>query len=262
MKYYKDHRIIDGKSRQVIIDETGKIINRNPSKDELKGLEKEIVKDCRFRKESYNDTNTCDRCGINFDKAPGHPLREHNEDGNWTGGWICYKCWKRDYDKIYEGDPGDILGDNCEELTHKWLGAKRLSVEYDNYSKLPLDHLPIPDGVSIKIGDKLVDLSGKIVQTKGATFDQYSKRWNFDMKNEIAKEFDYEICYCASGDGETIKRTYIISSWELLKFGSNLKIYEDWSKCYRLSIFESIEKYRISNELNNHVNNIFQTIRR
>lgn len=40
-EYYKSYRIIDGKSRWVIVDETGKIVNRYPSKDELKGLKKE-----------------------------------------------------------------------------------------------------------------------------------------------------------------------------------------------------------------------------
>ncbi len=36
---YTSIRYIDGKVRNVIVDETGKIINRNPSKDELKELE-------------------------------------------------------------------------------------------------------------------------------------------------------------------------------------------------------------------------------
>lgn len=41
-EYYKSYRIIDGKPRWIIVDETGKIVNRNPSKDELKGLKKEF----------------------------------------------------------------------------------------------------------------------------------------------------------------------------------------------------------------------------
>ena len=40
---YKTKRIIDGKPplRTVIVDETGKVVNKNPSKDELKGLRNE-----------------------------------------------------------------------------------------------------------------------------------------------------------------------------------------------------------------------------
>jgi len=38
---YKSYRIIDGKPRWVIVDETGNIVNRNPSKDELNDLKEE-----------------------------------------------------------------------------------------------------------------------------------------------------------------------------------------------------------------------------
>lgn len=36
--YYRSYRYIDGKSRWVIVDENGKIVNKNPSKEELKDL--------------------------------------------------------------------------------------------------------------------------------------------------------------------------------------------------------------------------------
>lgn len=42
MTEYKSVRLIDGKPRKVIVDENGNIVNRNPNKDELKGLEKEF----------------------------------------------------------------------------------------------------------------------------------------------------------------------------------------------------------------------------
>lgn len=45
MIYYKSKRPVDGKPPTwVIVDEDGEIINRNPSKDELKGLENEEYK--------------------------------------------------------------------------------------------------------------------------------------------------------------------------------------------------------------------------
>lgn len=42
MTEYKSVRLIDGKPRKVIVDENGNIMNRNPSKDKLKYLEKEF----------------------------------------------------------------------------------------------------------------------------------------------------------------------------------------------------------------------------
>lgn len=41
MTYLKSYRIIDGKPRWVIVDENGTILNRNPGKKELRGLENE-----------------------------------------------------------------------------------------------------------------------------------------------------------------------------------------------------------------------------
>jgi hypothetical protein len=46
---YTSIRIIDGKSRKVITDEDGKIINRNPTKEELKGVDVEQHKDGRSK---------------------------------------------------------------------------------------------------------------------------------------------------------------------------------------------------------------------
>lgn len=45
-KKYKAYRIVDGKPRWIIVDENGNIVNRNPSKCELKGLEKQ----CKYDK--------------------------------------------------------------------------------------------------------------------------------------------------------------------------------------------------------------------
>lgn len=41
MTEYISKRYVDKKIRQVIVDENGKIINKRPSKDELKGLGEE-----------------------------------------------------------------------------------------------------------------------------------------------------------------------------------------------------------------------------
>lgn len=42
MTKYKSYRFVDGKARWIIVDEDGNIINKNPSKDELKGIKREI----------------------------------------------------------------------------------------------------------------------------------------------------------------------------------------------------------------------------
>ena len=63
MTYYKSWRLIDGKPRLVIVDETGNIVNRNPTEDELKGLDKELYKDGRSKPRcGYIVGTTCYRC--------------------------------------------------------------------------------------------------------------------------------------------------------------------------------------------------------
>lgn len=93
MTKYKSKRIVDGKPQWVIVDETDKVVNRNPSEEELKGTKQRKLKGSGYsRSGDYNETNTCDICRINFDEAAGHPLREYDNNGNWTRKWICAKC--------------------------------------------------------------------------------------------------------------------------------------------------------------------------
>lgn len=53
---YRAYRFVDGKARWVIVDENGKIINKNPSKENLKNLENEYyVKNIRNIKNVFTD---------------------------------------------------------------------------------------------------------------------------------------------------------------------------------------------------------------
>lgn len=108
-------------------------------------------------------------------------------------------------------DPANILGDNCEELTSIIFGVKRLSIEYDKYVGL-LDHSPIPKGTYIIVGGELLDLSDKIPQTKGRTYNSKYEWWNFGNfeKSDWYKNYDIQILWCASNDGLRIERGYII----------------------------------------------------
>lgn len=58
---YTSVRIIDGKPRKIIVDRTGRIVNRDPSKEELKDLEKEPRKAQDTRKyKKYTDEELLD----------------------------------------------------------------------------------------------------------------------------------------------------------------------------------------------------------
>jgi len=222
----------------------------------------------------YNRTNTCDRCreeNIITVLIPGKACREYNKKGNWTGKWICHDCYNKDYQKNNSNSQNNIRksltdrrtgnldpnssqakGDFFEDLTSLWLGVKRLSVEYDKYSMLPLDHSTIPDNTFVNISGILCDLSGKIPQTKGRLFDMIYGYWNQNVTSEHGKLYDYLIFYCVSNDGKHIERVYIIPKEDVTKRtcigivkipkGRWGNVIIPWYKKYRITDEEAIKK--------------------
>lgn len=261
MTTYKSCRFVDGKVRWIIVDETDNIINRNPSKDELKSLT-EIPKENYKRNIvpriiHYNKTNACDICGISFEKAPGHPEREYDEKGNWTGKWDCGKCKQRHdpnssnniMKSLSDRRTGNLnpnsnaaKGDNFEELTCRWrstvstIPVENLNKKLDNY-RTPIDHSR--------------DSELGIIQTKGCLYNPIYQWWAQNFKREHDQtikgfEFDNLILYCASKDGKIIKRIYIFPLEEILRrtqitIVKNLH-YGGWYEYYRITDEETIKK--------------------
>jgi hypothetical protein len=96
VEYYKSKRFVD-RLKWVIVDENGKIINRNPSKEELIGLEKENY--CR-RHTDYNETNTCQTikedgtlCENSLTKGKSYRKYDINDDR--TNEWVCGTCHRK-----------------------------------------------------------------------------------------------------------------------------------------------------------------------
>lgn len=226
----KVHVSIDGENFFWIIAENCKIISKNPTKEDLR----------RAKEYSYNETNICPICREEYERErkeltdesilyPRNDRHNVDKDGKETGEWVCKRHGNDNYQKYNSKGQHNIVkelrnirtgnqnpnssrgkGDNFEELTDRWLGVKKLDGEYDNYN-LPLDHSQIPDGTFVNIGEELVNLSGKIPQTKGRYYNKKNGWWNFsNLEREWYKNFDCEILWCASTDGKTIERGYII----------------------------------------------------
>lgn len=102
MTIYKSLRIIGW----VVVDDTGKILNRDPTKDELKCIDKFPDKFGKgSRRKAYNKLNTCDKCGRDL---CGKALKEYKNKKD-TGRWICTSCYRNfknygtsDKDKIQQ----------------------------------------------------------------------------------------------------------------------------------------------------------------
>lgn len=251
MVEYKSYRIIGGKSRWVIVDGNGTIINRNPNKEKLKHS--------LLWNFEHNETNTCnfikengEICGNEL--KPGKTLKEYI-DNKWTGRWLCHKCYQK-FDpnstnnirksltnrRIGNLDPSSnqAKGDNFQELTCRWrstvstIPVEDLNKTLDNYTT-PIDHSR--------------DSELGIIQTQGRLYDSVKGTWNFNSEREWHKEFDYEISYCVSSDGKCIERIYIFPWKEIIK-RITISIYKEplksrgpfWYEQYRIEDKEVLIK--------------------
>lgn len=207
---------------------------------------------------TYNETNTCDKIrkvGFSWKRCGNRLIREENphreyKDGKWTGKWLCRSCYVKPRNRIGKNSNSPkAKADNSQELTCELFDVKDLNKENDNYCS-PIDHSPIHEGVSITIGRELVDLSGRILQTKCALYDPINRYWSLDVVNEHNKDFDFLVTYCISRDGKKIERIYIIRWEEVMRHGS-IKIIKNLSKggWYRHYEIKDIEILKKANDL-------------
>lgn len=242
MTEYKSWRIIDGKPRWVIVDENEKIINKYPSKQELKGIEKKIY----IKNIYYNDTNTCSRIKDNGEIC-GKPLvcgnarRECNKVGVITGRWVCTNCWHRTLSDSRTGN----LDSNCsiakgnkfQKLSNESKSLIDLNIENDDR------HSPI---------DSIDPVTGLYYQTKGALYDRRSRSWHANFKSErraLSKGFKFHrlIYYCASEDGKIIDRMYEFTEEEI-KNRSSIEVSKNPTDSRKNPIIPWYEKYRVIDE--------------
>lgn len=226
--YYKSKKCI-----WVIIDETGKIVNRNPSKKELEDLEKEG---------KYNPTDTCDNCKEKL----VNPLRERDKEGNITGRWFCRKCHGK-HDPNSQNNIRKLLaecrtgnqnpnheytkGDNTLELACK-LYWEDLNKKYDN-------HITPIDCYDLK--------TGLYHQVQGRLFNSERGFWEFGFERDWTKEFIDMVCFCFSKNGKIVERIYIIPKKEIERV-KTLAIVKNPTDVHRNPIIPQYDKYRISDE--------------
>jgi hypothetical protein len=206
----------------------------------------------------YNKTNTCDRCKEKL--VIGKVRREYNENRDWTGNWLCNKCYLKDYHKKPNSrnniiksianhrtgnlDPNCTLakGDKFEELTCRWrstvstVPVENLNIKNDNYSTgTPIDHSR--------------DSELGIPQTRGKLYDSYNRFWVFGgLEREWFKEFDVIICYCTNKDGKIIERIYIIPKKEIKDKRTCISIYKNPTDSHGDHKTSWYDKYRIIDE--------------
>lgn len=223
---YISWRIIDGKPRWVIIDENGNIINKEPTKEELKCLKMFEKLRPRATKDEIAYKPIPELCDCGCERKLTSTARREYINGKWTGRWLARAC----YDK---GNPNstrnkakksaDFRNNNLkpnspagkgyisQRVTCMTRGIEDLNIINDNF-RSPIDHSRDP-----VLG---------IIQSKSALFNRLEGHWHNNTGNEHNKEFDYLIFYCISGNGKIIEKVYIFPKYEVIK-SSSITIYKD-----------------------------------
>lgn len=170
----------------------------------------------------YNRTNTCDRCG---NKLKNGARREKNDNGNWSGKWICITCYHKDYYvnvekkrpnsqlnimKSLSGFRTGYIDQNSravkgrifEQITVKVRGVKNLNIENNNFNS-KIDHSRDPEY--------------GIIESRGSTYYVIGGFWKINFGDEHEKEFDHLFVYCADENMRHIKRVYIFPKEEVTK---------------------------------------------
>lgn len=244
MSEYKQKRPVDGKGpRWIILNGRGIVIDKNPSKERL-----DRALTWNFK---YNETYTCDRCGINFDNIGwGNPLREYDKEGKFMG-WDCQKCWQK-YDPNSTNNAKKKLA-NCrtgnQNPNHECTkGDKDIEIVCELYDWENLNK--IYDNYTARI-DCRDSETGSLHQVIGRCYSSKYGCWSFsELEREWKKEYKDTICICKSKDGERIERIYRIPSWEI-KGRKGITIYRYilknsntlyWYEQYRVKDPEELKK--------------------
>lgn len=177
---YTSIRLVDGKLRKVIVDETGKIINRNPSKEELKGLEKEQRYDRDTRKyRKYTDEELLNE--LRFFKKEEGRIPTSRKDFNNNPGYPSFGTyighfgsWSNALKKA--GLDIDLMG--CQG--NKYKGRQAEIIVLNHFKNHPVD-LAGENQNSYCDG---ICPNGDLFEVKSAKFETKGKHYHFVTRNK------------------------------------------------------------------------------
>lgn len=200
---------------------------------------------CYRCKEDNNVTNDSILC-------PGKTYREKDENWKDTGNYVCYKHWRKYYDKYCSYSSCSMTrsvtncrtnnqklnsnqekGDISLELACILYGWEDLNKKYNNF-RTPIDCYDPKTGL--------------YHQVRGRRYDSTYKLWNTGpLEREWIKKYEDMVLICQSGDGKKVEEMYIIPHIEIKK-RKNISIVKNPTDCAGSSIISWYRKYRITNE--------------
>jgi len=182
MVYYKSVRLINGKPKKVVVDETGKIINNNPSREDLRCVER-----YHSKRQKYTDEQLLEFL-IQYEKENGRaPARDYfNNDPRYpsAGAYVLhFGCWQRAL-KLAGLDVDSMIRKGIIETTNQKARYFELCI--------------------IKLNKEYIDLSGENcnnpfdgICSKGKIYDAKSSKlydgyyYVFSTENIYREEIEY-----------------------------------------------------------------------
>lgn len=250
MTTFKSYRFVNGKLRCIIVDEIGNIVDINPNKEELKGLEKEIQ--LPYSRGNKKISNICCNC------------KSHNTYINPIGyekwhkcrcqkitctTYLCESCYKK-------YDPNSFVNiqkslRNCRTRNHnsnfpqaKAIKSQKLACELYGWIDLNKenDHYTSPI-------DCYDPNTGLYHQVQMRYYDSIERRWPFTkFEGEWKKIFEYMVCFCFSKDGKTVERIYKFPWKEIMRI-KGISIYKNSTAGrYSTPVTSQFEQYRVKDE--------------
>lgn len=236
---YKSYRIIDGKAKWVIVDDNGKIINRNPNKEEL-------VKEINSRR---HKTKICCK---NKEHESRSGMREYwfrcsCKKDNCTR-YLCYKCYQKynpdswhNKRKLIAGNRTGNLDHNCstgkgnngQELAVVLYGWKDLNKKNNTYNS-PIDCFDPKTGL--------------FHQIKTVFYNAINGCWKTShLEKEWEKEYKSMVIFCISENGLNVLRIYKMPIEEV-KIRTGISLTKNPTDSCGNNITPWYEQYRVTDD--------------
>lgn len=204
---YKTKRPIDGKKPiWVIVNEDGKVVNKNPSKEELKGLEKEPRKpyDTRKKYKKYTDEQLLLYL-IQFYEKYGRPPTETDftnnpEYPNFSTYQERFGSWSNAL-KLVGLDVESMVKKGIVETTNQKARLGEMIVR-DHFKNHPIDLA----GENCNSSCDGICPNGKIYDVKSSVLYMEYKYYSFNTRNKYKEEI--EIYYLLGFNEDYTKLEY------------------------------------------------------
>jgi len=245
---YTSKRYIDGKVRHIIVDENGKITNRNPSKEELKDLEEESYTEKRRNKPIYTNEELLEYLRQFYKEYKRIPVRRDFEN---NPGYPYYKTYTKRFGswsnalKLVGLDVDSMVKNGIIETNNQKARLAELKV-INHFRQHPID---LAGENCINPCDGICP-NGMNYDVKSSKFYTDKMRWKFGTQNEYREEIeiyyllgfneDYtELKYAWRVPGEIVERDNFI-------VGTNSN--------YEFNV-ENMKEYDITEKFKNIINN-------